>query len=109
MALVSVQWVLIGYSLGFGTDINHIMGSLNWMGLNGVSSLPNETYAATIPHQLFIIFQLMFAIITVALITGAFAERMKFTMFIAFVLFRIRSSGPLGMGAGRLVARVGSA
>lgn len=86
MALVSVQWVLIGYSLGFGSDINHFIGSLQWLGLNGVNFLPNETYAATIPHELFIAFQLMFAIITVALITGAFAERMKFSMFIAFVL-----------------------
>lgn len=86
MALVSVQWVLIGYSLGFGSDISHLIGSLEWLGLNGVNFLPNETYAATIPHELFIAFQLMFAIITVALITGAFAERMKFSMFIAFVL-----------------------
>lgn len=86
MALVSVQWVLLGYTLGFGPDINHFIGSLSWLGLNGVSILPNETYSATIPHQLFVVFQLMFAMITVALITGAFAERMKFSMFIAFVL-----------------------
>ena len=86
IALVSVQWVLFGYTLGFGPDVGHLIGSLHWLGLNGVNSLPNAVYAATIPHQVFIVYQLMFAIITVALITGAFAERMRFVMFIAFVL-----------------------
>ena len=86
MALVSVQWVLIGYTLGFGPDINHVIGSLQWLGLNGVGGLPNADYAATIPHQVFSMYQLMFAIITVALISGAFAERMKFAAFVVFVL-----------------------
>jgi len=86
MALVSVQWVLIGYTLGFGSDINHMVGSLQWLGLNGVGMDPNPDYAATIPHQVFVLYQLMFAIITVALISGAFAERMRFAMFVGFVL-----------------------
>jgi ammonium transporter len=86
MALVSVQWVLIGYTIGFGPDINHLFGSLQWLGLNGIGMDPNPDYSATIPHQVFIMYQLMFAIITVALISGAFAERMKFAAFVAFVL-----------------------
>ncbi|MEA4925355.1 MAG: ammonium transporter [Syntrophomonadaceae bacterium] len=86
MALVSVQWVLIGYTIGFGPDVNHLFGSLQWLGLNGIGLDPNPDYSATIPHQVFVMFQLMFAIITVALISGAFAERMKFAAFVAFVL-----------------------
>lgn len=86
MALVSVQWVLIGYTIGFGPDVNHLLGSFQWLGLNGIGLDPNPDYSATIPHQVFVLFQLMFAIITVALISGAFAERMKFAAFVAFVL-----------------------
>lgn len=86
MALVSVQWVIIGYSLGFGPDINHFIGSLQWLGMSGVGAAPNADYAATIPAGVFSMYQLMFAIITVALITGAFAERMRFGAFVAFVL-----------------------
>src|SRR4029453_629712 len=78
MAVISVQWVLFGYSLAFGPDIGHLVGSLRWVGLNDVGLTPNPDYAATIPHQAFMVFQLMFAIITPALITGAFAERMRF-------------------------------
>jgi Amt family ammonium transporter len=86
MALVSVQWVLVGYTLGFGPDIGHMIGGLQWLGLNGVGGAPNPDYAATIPHQVFVLYQMMFAIITVALISGAFAERLRFSIFIAFVL-----------------------
>lgn len=86
MALVSVQWVLIGYSLGFGQDINGFIGNLQWLGLNGVGWAPNPDYVATVPHQIFVLFQLMFAIITAALISGAFAERMRYSVFVAFVL-----------------------
>ena len=86
MALVSVQWVLIGYTIGFGPDVNHLFGSFQWLGLNGIGLDPNPDYSATIPHQVFVLFQLMFAIITVALISGAFAERMRFAAFVAFVL-----------------------
>lgn len=85
-ALISVQWVLWGYSLAFGPDIGGIVGSLDWFGLSGVGLDPNPDYAATIPHQAFMVFQLMFAIITPALITGAFAERMKFGSFLVFTL-----------------------
>jgi len=86
LCLISVQWVLWGYSLAFGPDVGHIVGSLAWFGLNGVGYDPNPDYAATIPHQAFMIFQMMFAVITPALVTGAFAERMKFSAFILFTL-----------------------
>jgi len=86
MALISVQWVLFGYSLAFGPDWSGIVGSLKWIGLSGVGTEPNPDYAATIPHQAFMVFQLMFAIITPALITGTFAERIKFSAFLLFSL-----------------------
>ena len=86
VALISVQWVLWGYTLAFGPDKRGIIGGLDWLGLNGVGAEPNPDYAATIPHQAFMLFQLMFAIITPALITGAFAERMKFSAFLVFAL-----------------------
>ena len=86
IGLISVQWVLFGYSLSFGPDINHFIGSLDWIGLKGVTNAPNADYAATIPHSTFMIFQAMFAVITPALITGAFAERMKFSAFVLFTL-----------------------
>jgi Amt family ammonium transporter len=85
-ALISVQWVLWGYSLAFGPDKGGIIGSLTWFGLNGVGLDPYPDYSATIPHQTFMIYQAMFAIITPALITGAFAERMKFSTFLLFIL-----------------------
>lgn len=72
--------VLFGYSLAFGPDKWHgLIGGLEWIGLNGVGAAPNPDYAATIPASVFMIFQAMFAIITPALITGAFADRMKFS------------------------------
>jgi ammonium transporter, Amt family len=86
MAVISIQWVLWGYSLAFGPDLGHLIGSLSWVGLRGVGLVPNPDYAATIPHQAFMVYQLMFAIITPALITGAFAERMKFGAFLAFMI-----------------------
>jgi Amt family ammonium transporter len=86
MALISVQWVLIGYSLAFGPDVGGVVGSLRWIGLAGVGLEPYPDYSATIPHQAFMVFQLMFAIITPALITGAFAERMRFSAFLLFGL-----------------------
>lgn len=86
LCLISVQWVLWGYSLAFGPDKGHLIGGLEWLGLNGVGLDPNADYAATIPHQAFMIFQMMFAVITPALITGAFAERMKFSSFLVFTL-----------------------
>jgi Amt family ammonium transporter len=86
MALMSVQWVLYGYSLAFGTDINGVIGGLNFAGFNGVGALPNQDYSKTIPHGLFAAFQMMFAIITPALITGAFVERVKFKSVLLFGL-----------------------
>src|SRR4029077_12420551 len=68
VALISIQWVLWGYSLAFGPDMGGIVGSLAWLGLNGVGTEPNADYAATIPHQTFMIYQMMFAVITPALI-----------------------------------------
>jgi Amt family ammonium transporter len=86
IAIISVQWILIGYSLSFGPDINGIIGSLDWVGLKGVGIEPNPDYAPTIPHMAFMMFQAMFAVITPALITGAFAERMKFSSYLLFML-----------------------
>jgi Amt family ammonium transporter len=86
LALISVQWVLYGYSLSFGPDVGHVIGNLDWLGLNGVGQEPNTDYAATIPALAYMIFQAMFAIITVALISGAFVERIKFKAFMVFSL-----------------------
>src|SRR5579884_2186100 len=86
ICLISIQWVLWGYSLSFGPDQGGVIGSLAWVGLHGVGLDPNPDYGATVPHQAFMIFQAMFAIITPALITGAFAERMKFSAFFVFSL-----------------------
>ena len=85
VALISVQWVLFGYSLAFGPDKGHFIGSLSWAGLSNVGMEPSS-YAPTIPHQAYMVFQMMFAIITPALIIGAFAERMKFKVLLIFVL-----------------------
>jgi len=85
-ALISIQWVLWGYSLAFGPDKGGIIGGLEWVGLRGVGLEPFEAYSKTIPHQVFMLFQMMFAIITPALITGTFAERKKFSAFILFTL-----------------------
>jgi Amt family ammonium transporter len=87
VALISIQWVLWGYSLAFGPSVGGWFGNpFAWFGLSGVGADPNPDYAATIPHQTFMVYQLMFAIITPALITGAFAERAKFSTFIVFIL-----------------------
>ncbi|HAV23921.1 MAG: ammonia channel protein [Ignavibacteria bacterium RIFCSPLOWO2_02_FULL_55_14] len=86
LGVVTIQWVLFGYSLAFGPDIGGVIGSLAWAGLNGVGPEPNPDYAATVPHQAFMIFQMMFAVITPALITGAFAERFKFKTYVVFLL-----------------------
>jgi Amt family ammonium transporter len=86
MCLVTVLWVVAGYSLAFGPDVKGIIGNLDWAFLRGVGGEPNADYAATIPHTAFMAFQLKFAIITPALIIGAFAERMRFSAFCLFVL-----------------------
>jgi ammonium transporter, Amt family len=86
LALISVSWVLFGYSLAFGPSTGGLIGSLDWVGLNGVGLEPSPDYASTIPHQLFMVYQGMFAVITPALITGAFAERTRFKAFAIFTL-----------------------
>jgi Amt family ammonium transporter len=86
IAIISVQWILIGYSLSFGPDIGGIIGNFDWIGLNGVGIAPNSDYAPTVPHLAFMMYQAMFAVITPALITGAIAERMKFSAFFIFTL-----------------------
>jgi len=86
MAIISVQWVLWGYSLAFAPDHGGIIGGLDWIGLRGVGGEPFDAYSKTIPHQAFMLFQMMFAIITPALITGAFAERKKFSAFLLFTV-----------------------
>ena len=85
LCLLSLQWILFGYSLSFAPG-NGFWGGLSWFGLNGVGAAPYAGYAATIPHQAFMVFQMMFAVITPALIIGAFAERMKFSAFLVFTL-----------------------
>jgi Amt family ammonium transporter len=79
LALVGLIWVIYGYSLAFGNDTAGIIGGLNFLGLSGVGLEASDTYATTVPHLAFIIFQAMFAIITVALFTGAVVERIKFS------------------------------
>ena len=85
VGIITLQWIIIGYSLAFATG-SSFLGGLQWIGLNGVGAAPNPDYAATIPHQTYMFYQLMFAIITPALMTGAFAERMKFSAFLVFSL-----------------------
>ena len=87
ICLVSLQWVLFGYSLSFGPDTGYgIIGGLDWIGLRGVGQEPSSVYGSTIPHLVFMIFQAMFAIITPALMVGAFAGRMKFSALVIFTL-----------------------
>lgn len=95
LCMISILWVLVGYSLAFGTDVGGVIGSLEFIGLLGVGE---EAYPAGtgIPHLVFMVFQLMFAAITVALITGSFAERMKFTALLLFaVLWSLFIYSPL--------------
>jgi len=86
IALISMEWVALGYSMSFGPDVGGITGNLAWAWLSGVGAAPNADYAATIPHSVFMIYQCMFAVITPALITGAFAERVRFAPFLVFSL-----------------------
>jgi Amt family ammonium transporter len=86
LGLISIEWMLVGYSFSFGPDRGGIIGDLSWFALNGVGLAPFKDYAATVPHQAFMIYQMMFAVITPALITGAFAERFKFSTYLVFTL-----------------------
>src|SRR5215472_11262060 len=85
MCTVSVLWAIVGYSLAFGEG-SPFLGDLRYLFLNGVGAAPNADYGATVPHQTYMIYQLMFAIITPALISGAFAERMKFSAMLLFTV-----------------------
>lgn len=85
LALISILWVIYGYSLSFGPDVHHFIGNLDWVMLKHVGMEPYAFYSGTIPHQLFMLFQMMFAVITPALITGAFAERFKFKTYLVFL------------------------
>jgi ammonium transporter, Amt family len=85
LALVTVLWVLIGYTLAFGPDVGGLIGGLDFWGLRGVGAEPSPVYATTVPHLGFSMYQLMFAIITPALITGAVAERMRFSAYVLFL------------------------
>ncbi len=96
ISLISLEWVYIGYSMSFGPDVGGFIGDLSWFALNGVTNAPSPDYATTIPQTVFMIYQCMFAIITPALITGAFAERVRFAPFIVFsVLWAILVYNPV--------------
>lgn len=86
LALISIQWIFYGYSLSFGPDKWGIIGSLKWLGLNGVGQGVNADYCPTVPHIAFMTYQMMFAVITPALISGAFVERIKFSSFLIFTV-----------------------
>jgi Amt family ammonium transporter len=86
LGLIGVLWVVYGYSLSFGTNVGGFIGGLNYFGLNNVGQDPSSIYAQTVPQLAFMIFQAMFAIITVALITGAVVERMKFSAILIFAV-----------------------
>jgi ammonium transporter, Amt family len=85
LGIVTVQWVVVGYSLAFSPG-NSMLGGLSWWGFAGVGATANATYAATIPHVAFALFQAMFAVITVSLISGAVVERMRFPAYLLFAL-----------------------
>ena len=86
LGIIGILWVLYGYSLGFGPDLGGIIGKLDFIGLMGVGQEPSNTYASTVPHLAFMVFQGMFAIITVALWTGGVVERIKFSAFLVFAV-----------------------
>lgn len=112
VAVSSVMWVLVGYSMSFGPDVGGIVGNFSWFGMSGVGWDPNPDYAGTIPHLAFAIFQMMFAIITPALITGAVAERMRFPALMLFTpLWLLSVYYPLAhmmWGKGGLLSALGA-
>jgi Amt family ammonium transporter len=85
LGIVTVLWVLVGYTLAFGPDVGGVIGGLDFLGLRGVGQAPSDVYGTTVPHLAFSMYQLMFAIITPALITGAIAERMRFSAYVLFL------------------------
>ncbi|OGP85186.1 MAG: ammonia channel protein [Deltaproteobacteria bacterium RBG_16_54_11] len=112
LGIITVEWVLWGYSMAFGPDHGGIIGGLNWFGLKGVGMEPSAVYGPTIPHMVFMVFQCMFAIITPALITGAFAERIKFSAFMLFsILWATLVYNPLAhwvWGVGGWLGKMGA-
>jgi Amt family ammonium transporter len=86
LVIISLQWIFIGYSLAFGPDVNGVIGGLDWSFLKDIGIAPNTDYAGTIPHLEFVVFQLMFAAITAAVISGSVAERMTFPAFLVFII-----------------------
>ncbi len=86
ISVISLEWVYFGYSMAFGPDVGGVVGDLSWFALSGVATAPSPDYAKTVPHLVFMVYQCMFAIITPALITGAFAERVRFVPFLLFSL-----------------------
>jgi Amt family ammonium transporter len=84
ISLISLEWIYLGYSMSFGPDVAGFIGDMSYFALSGVTAAPSDTYATTVPHIVFMIYQCMFAVITPALITGAFAERVRFAPFCAF-------------------------
>jgi len=86
IGVITLVWIFWGYSLSFGTDINGLIGGFDFLGMAGVGMEPHESLATNLPHMVFMIFQCMFAIITPALISGAFAERMRFSAFLLFII-----------------------
>jgi ammonium transporter, Amt family len=100
LVLMTLQWVLFGYSLAFGPDVGHVIGGLDWLGLNGVGLLPFDAYSKTLPHLAYMMFQMKFAIIAPALITGAFVD---------MVHVGICTLSPLDLGHRRLVKKLGGA
>jgi len=86
LGVIGVLWVLYGYSLAFGPDVRGLIGNLDFIGLMGVGQGPSDTYASTVPHLAFMMFQGMFAIITVALWTGGIVERIKYSAFLLFAV-----------------------
>jgi Amt family ammonium transporter len=96
IALISLEWVYVGYSMSFGPDVGGVIGDLSWFALHGVTTTPSPDYATTIPQSVFMIYQCMFAVITPALITGAFAERVRFVPFLIFsVLWAVLVYNPV--------------
>lgn len=111
LCLVSLLWVLWGYSLAFGPDRGGVIGGLDWVGLSGVGSAPNPAYAPTVPHLAFALFQMMFAAFTPALMTGAFAERMRFGAVICLaILWSVFVYSPVAhwLWGGGWLARLGA-
>jgi Amt family ammonium transporter len=112
IGVISLEWILWGYSMTFGPDKYGIIGGWEWFGLRDVGMIPHAVYASTVPHQVFMIYQCMFAVITPALITGAFAERMRFGPFLLFtVLWATFVYNPLAhwiWGDGGWLGRIGA-